>query len=375
VVQLNPRWLVVVISPIGSTLSIFLQLKVPTIVMSSPKLTQQCLYLLWGRSCPTPSIVQLFQSTAEQKLKAAGVESDLDVEEYAALIRLASPSDKENTTSVEDGRLSKKRRVLDTAADKHGIIVAVNHFLDGIVALMPFIREYWGLENPRILSSLSITREIAESLLHGLRPGAFLLRFGKEAGTLIMSVRCGATATAIEHIRWRKSHFHSARLEQLLDLDGRGTHLLDPDQMLLYPREMVLRPGYVQALLVQQMRTHMAGRPPNALSLSAYGIIPAINAARHQASSAAVHPLHPDRPLLARHTMLPLRHHQCAMMLPQQHIMPQFPRMTSPILSATLSSQPGAADAHDQIEIMEPNHGVALEDVVWNGAASQVQAI
>lgn len=216
--------------------------------------TARAAAILWrhGR-IPNPSLwTKPFQQTVERKFKDAGISRVLDRKDYSELARLAM-----HTELLAKKGHKRKRKDANNPEQKSSDLTevetqAVEYFLNRTVDLIKTIFDHFHASDPVIISSFAMTRARAERLLANQRPSAFLLRFGTQAGSLVMSVNTGGSQIA--HIRLRGSDIRKFTLEQLLAQDGRGVWLLDPMQMMLYRREMVLPTGYIDPIALKNAR-------------------------------------------------------------------------------------------------------------------------
>jgi len=290
--QMKPRWIVFTAElPPGSKGRAVASclLKVPTIVMSRvTDQLQKAKATLWGggnNNLTKHSHLQLQHATSFATASATEI---INIKSFRRDVRkvLANAQFNRNFLEEEFNFLEAKAGFryhhygsngtgarLATTINADNATIAIN-WLKSNLATCSFFKELYERTNPQIICGLHIQREQAKILLQDKDPGTFLIRFGSEPGSVVVSVKSSSslamwrpsssvggveprpppssstTGDCIDHIQLPRDAFLRASLEELLIkvADGNARFLLDASSQKVYTRQNVLERSYMQIM-------------------------------------------------------------------------------------------------------------------------------
>lgn len=221
----------------GTAARLFTHFLLPTIVMSrTSDQLQKCTRLLF-----TPSLADLLGPSAIDYL-AAELQQGLKLRRKLSDDCLNTVA--KNATLITTGEASGTRPV-----EKHSLYSAV--YLSRTKSLLHAVRTYFDRADVALICDISMQREDAEQVLGGLPAGTFLLRFGSEAGTLVASTV--VDDARVEHMQITLECLKKTSLEAILNAKREATMLLDASANKLYPKSVVMRRAYVDALELKEV--------------------------------------------------------------------------------------------------------------------------
>jgi len=294
--QMKPRWIVFTAElPPGSkgrSVASCL-LKVPTIVMSRvTDQLQKAKATLWGGgndNFTKHSHLLLQHSTTSATATAANTATEIiNIRSFRREVRkvLANAQFNRNFLEEEFNFLEAKAGFryhhygsngtgarLATTISADNATIAIN-WLKANLATCSFFKELYERTNPQIICAVHIQREQTKIFLQDKDPGTFLIRFGSEPGSVVVSVKSSSslamwrpssfvggvaprppsssstTGDWIDHIQLPRDVFLRASLEELLIkvADGNARFLLDASSQKVYTRQNVLERSYMQIM-------------------------------------------------------------------------------------------------------------------------------
>ena len=150
-------------------------------------------------------------------------------------------------------------------------------YLVSIQALLKVLRPYYDRKSsPQIICGLAVGRTESESLLADHPPGTFVLRFGCEPGTLVISAV--STCSRVIHYKVTLQQLSRASLPDVILACDPALFLLDCTTGQRHPREKVLGNGYdaldgIQQVLGAQYSACATSRPARSQQRDNFGAI------------------------------------------------------------------------------------------------------
>jgi hypothetical protein len=205
------RWLIMYVNIPGTALELFTQLKMPLSIIQDAGCDayREAIQLLWqGRPLPKrPQYVRhdlrTLTNFVDNELRTSlGIKRELEVIDvllilqkigYMLVDRVSMEADMEadmdadmadNNNNAANNGIGEK---LMGGPETDEVVRGFDEYIRKTKALMRIIKDNYEQRSPKHICGINVGRQEAEAMLKDQTPGTFLVRFGSEGGTLVVS--------------------------------------------------------------------------------------------------------------------------------------------------------------------------------------------
>lgn len=196
------RWLIVYVNIPGTEVELFTHFKMPMFIVQDAECNayREAIQLLWqGRSLPPRSqYVRLDQSNltrlVDYELRTSlGIKRELEEFDLFFLLQksgymfadgVSMDADMDVDNTAANNGIDQR---LQGGPETDEVVSGFGEYIRKTKALMRLIKDNYEQKSPKHICGVNVGRQEAETLLIGQTPGTFLVRFGSEGGSLVVS--------------------------------------------------------------------------------------------------------------------------------------------------------------------------------------------